>query len=400
MIELSKRAQKLKPSPTLFLVAKAKELSAQGHNVISLTVGEPDWETFSSAKTAGIYAIQENITKYTPANGTLELRQVICQKLKRELGIDYSAEQITVAAGAKYIIFSALQVLCSSGDEVIIGAPYWVSYPAMVELAEGNPKIVLCDEATNFKMTGPLLEQAINKKTKVFMFCSPSNPTGLQYSRQELEELAEVLRRHPQVAIISDDIYNRLVFDGSLVAPHLLQVAPDLADRAILINGGSKAYAMTGWRIGWASGPLNIIKSMADYQSQSTGSPPTIAQYALQKAIEGSEEDIQRVNERLIYRRKSGLEILETIPEFKVFMPEGAFYFWIDISAVFGKTFQGKAIENSKDFCGVLLEKFFVATVPGAEFGMEGYMRLSFACSEGNFRDGVTRMRDMISQLV
>ena len=239
MIELSKRAQKLKPSPTLFLVAKAKELSAQGHNVISLTVGEPDWETFSSAKTAGIYAIQENITKYTPANGTVELRQVICQKLKRELGIDYSAEQITVAAGAKYIIFSALQVLCSSGDEVVIGAPYWVSYPAMVELAEGTPKIVMCDEKANFKMTGALLSEAITKNTKVFMFCSPSNPTGLQYSRAELEELAEVLRKNPQVAIISDDIYNRLVFDGSLVAPHLLQVAPDLADRAILINGGS-----------------------------------------------------------------------------------------------------------------------------------------------------------------
>lgn len=400
MLELSKRAQKLKPSPTLFLVAKAKALAAQGHNVISLTVGEPDWETFSAAKTAGIKAIQDNNTKYTPANGTLELRQIIAQKLKREIGVDYAADQITVGSGAKYIIFSALQVLCSPGDEVIIGTPYWVSYPMMVELAEGTPKIVNCDESVDFKMTGDLLDKAITPKTKALLFCSPSNPTGLVYSRAELEELAAVLRKHPQIAIISDDIYNRLVFDGSLIAPHILQVAPDLADRAILINGGSKAYAMTGWRIGWASGPAKVISSMADYQSQSTGSPSTIAQYALQKAIEGSEEDIQRVNERLMYRRKSGAEILASIPEFKVFTPEGAFYFWIDITKVFGKSYQGQQIESSKDFCGILLEKFFVATVPGAEFGMEGYMRLSFACSEGTFRDGVIRMRDMIGQLV
>lgn len=399
MIELSQRAKKLQPSPTLFLVAKAKELMAQGHNVISLTVGEPDWETFSSAKAAGIHAIQENNTKYTTANGTLELRQTIALKLKRELGVDYAPEQITVGSGAKFIIFSALQCLCSPGDEVIIGAPYWVSYPAMAELAEGKPIIVQSDEASQFKLTGPLLEQAITEKTKIFMFCSPSNPTGLQYSHDELQELAEVLRKHPQVAIISDDIYNRLVFDGSMVAPHILQVAPDLMDRTVLINGGSKAYAMTGWRIGWASGPTHLIKSIADYQSQSTGSPSTIAQFALLKAIEGGEEDIQKVNDKLIYRRKAGMEILQTIPEIKVFEPQGAFYFWLDIKQLFGRNFQGKVVENSKDFCGLLLEKFFVATVPGAEFGMEGYMRLSFACSEGTFREGILRMKDLISQM-
>lgn len=399
MIQLSKRAQNLKTSPTLFLVAKAKELASHGHDVISLTVGEPDWPTFKAPSDAGIEAIQKGITKYTPASGTIELRKAIAEKIKAELGFEYTAKEISVASGAKYIIFAALQMICSPGDEVIVATPYWVSYPTMIELADAVPHIVECGELENFKITPALLETAINAKTKGFLFCSPSNPTGLQYSADELKALAEVLRKHPQVIIISDDIYNRLVFDGTKVAPHILQVAPDLRNRTVLVNGGSKAYSMTGWRIGWAAGPEKLITAMADYQSQSTGSPSSISQHALLSALKNCEPDIEQVVNTLVSRKISGLKALRSIPEFKVAEPQGAFYFWVDIRAVLGKTYQGQVVRTSKDFCGILLEKFFVATVPGAECGTEGFMRLSFAVSEDTMIRAVERMKELISLL-
>ena len=400
MIQLSKRAQNLKTSPTLFLVAKAKELAAQGHDVISLTVGEPDWPTFKIPSAAGIEAIEKGITKYTAANGTIELRQTIAEKIKSELGQIYSAKEVTVASGAKYIIFAALQMLCSSGDEVIIGTPYWVSYPTMVELADGAPHIIDCGEIDNFKVTPEKLENAINAKTKAFLFCSPSNPTGLQYSADELKALAEVFRKHPQVVIISDDMYNRLVFDGTKVAPHILQVAPDLKDRTLVVNGGSKAYSMTGWRIGWAAGPEKLITAMADYQSQSTGSPSSISQHAAMAGLKNCEPDIADVVKKLIQRKDAGLKELQSISEFKVSAPEGAFYFWVGIQACLGKTFQGQLIRTSKDFCDILLQKFFVATVPGIECGVDGYMRLSFAVSEETMKRAILRMKEFVDQLV
>ncbi len=400
MLQLSKRAQNLKTSPTLFLVAKAKELAAQGHDVISLTVGEPDWPTFATPAAAGVEAIQKGITKYTPASGTVELRKVIAEKIKTEIGIDYSVKEVTVASGAKYIIFAALQMLCSPGDEVVVATPYWVSYPTMIELADGVPHIVECGELENFKITPALLEKAIHLKTKAFLFCSPSNPTGLQYSAEELKALAEVLRKHPQVAIISDDIYNRLVFDGTKVAPHLLHVAPDLRDRTVLVNGGSKAYSMTGWRIGWATGPEKLITAMADYQSQSTGSPSSISQHALLAAIQAGEPDIAEVVKKLIQRKNAGMKALSAISQFKVAEPQGAFYFWVDIRGCLGKTYKDKVIRTSKDFCDVLLNEFFVATVPGAECGTEGFMRLSFAVTEETMQRAVDRMKDFVSKLV
>lgn len=399
MLQLSKRAQNLKTSPTLFLVAKAKELAAQGHDVISLTVGEPDWDTFPAASAAGIEAIQLGITKYTAASGTVELRKAIGKKLKFETNQDYSVKEISVASGAKYVIFAALQVLCSPGDEVIIATPYWVSYPTMVELADGVPHIVECGVRENFKITPALLEKAINSKTKAFLFCSPSNPTGLQYSESELTALADVLRKYPQVAIISDDIYNRLVFSGGKVAPHILKVAPDLRERTILINGGSKAYSMTGWRIGWGAGPEKIITAMADYQSQSTGSPSSIAQHALLAALEKTEPDIEDVVKKLIQRKTAGMKELESIPEFVVSEPDGAFYFWVNIEKCLGRSFKGQALHSSRDFCAVLLDQFYVATVPGIESGAEGYMRLSFAVSEESMARAVARMRELVSQL-
>lgn len=399
VVQLSKRAQNLKTSPTLFLVAKAKELAAQGHDVISLTVGEPDWPTFERASQAGIEAIQKGITKYTPANGTVELRQIIAGKIKSEIGQTYSAKEVTVASGAKFIIFAALQMICSPGDEVIIATPYWVSYPTMVELADGVPHIVECGELENFKMTPAKLESAINSKTKAFLFCSPSNPTGLLYSAEELKALAEVLRKHPQVVIISDDMYNRLIFDGGTVAPHILQVAPDLKDRTVVVNGGSKAYSMTGWRIGWAAGPERLITAMADYQSQSTGSPSSISQHAAAAAIMNCEPDIAAVVQKLILRKDAGLREFANIPQFKVSNPEGAFYFWVDIRECLGKNYGDKHIRTCKDFCDILLEKFYVATVPGVECGAEGFMRLSFAVSEETMKRAIERMKDFIGQL-
>lgn len=399
MIQLSKRAQNLKTSPTLFLVAKARELASQGHDVISLTVGEPDWPTFKAPSEAGIEAIQKGITKYTPASGTLELRKAISEKIKTELGFEYTPKEITVASGAKYIIFAALQMLCSPGDEVIVATPYWVSYPTMIELADGVPHIVECGEIENFKITPQLLEKAINAKTRAFLFCSPSNPTGLQYSADELKALADVLRKHPHVAIISDDIYNRLVFDGTKVAPHILQVAPDLRDRTVLVNGGSKAYSMTGWRIGWAAGPERLITAMADYQSQSTGSPSSISQHALLAGLKVSEGDIAEVVEKLIKRKFSGLKELASIEQFKVAEPQGAFYFWVDIRSCLGKTYKDQLVRTSKDFCDILLEKYFVATVPGAECGTEGFMRLSFAVSEETMSKAIKRMKEFVGQL-
>jgi len=396
---LSKRAQNLKTSPTLFLVAKAKELQAKGHPVISLTVGEPDWPTFPVAAKAGQEAIEKGITKYTPASGTVELRQAIVEKVKNEIGVDYAVKNVTVASGAKFIIFGALQMLCSPGDEVILNSPYWVSYPTMIELADGVPVIVECEAADHFKMTPEKLEKAITPKTRAFLFCSPSNPTGLVYTAEELKALAEVLRRHPHVYVISDDMYNRLMFDGSRVAPHILQVAPDLKERVVLVNGGSKAYSMTGWRIGWALGPEKLITAMSDYQSQSTGSPSSISQYAAVAAIKHTEPDIAEVVKTLIHRKNAALEEFKKLPQLHVVEPQGAFYLWVEMKSLYGKTYKDRKIQSSKDFADILLNEYYVATVPGSECGCDGYLRLSFACSIQQMKEAIQRMATCIAQL-
>ncbi len=400
---LSKRALNLKPSPTLSLVAKAKDLQAKGHDVISLTVGEPDWATFKKPSEAGIEAIQKNITKYTPANGTIELRKRIAENAKREFGVEYAPTQVTVGSGAKFIIFAALQMLCNPGDEVIIHSPYWVSYPTMVELADGVPHIITCGEKEGYKLTPQQLEKAIGPKTKAFLFCSPSNPTGLMYTKEELLAFAEVFRRHPNVVILSDDIYNRLVFSPNDringVAPHLLHVAPDLKDRLVSINGGSKSFSMTGWRIGWAMGPQKLITAMADYQSQSTGSASSISQHAVLTALAHCDSDIEETNKTLLDRKQKAMKELSRVKGFKLSDPPGAFYLWVDIKSYLGKKFDGVVIENDKMFGDILLEKYFVATVPGIECGNQGYLRLSFATSVEKMKAAVDRMVEFTSKI-
>jgi aspartate aminotransferase len=398
---LSQKAQSLKSSPTLALVAKAKELSAKGHDVISLTVGEPDWETYPAAAAAGIEAIQSGFTKYTAAQGTIELRKAIGERIKADLNLDYNPQkEIAVTSGAKFAIFSALQVLCDPKDEVIIHSPYWVSYPTMAELAGATPRIVHCDETVNFKLTPENLEKNLNSQSKVFLFCSPSNPTGFVYSAAELRALADVLLKFPRVCIITDDMYNRLMFNKTLVAPHILQVAPELRDRTVVINGGSKAYSMTGWRIGWAMGPEKIIKAIGDFASQATGASSSISQRAAEVALKTSEIDIHKTNVMLKERLISALQKFKEVPTFKVFEPDGAFYLWINIDKALHKKYKETQVSTSALFSQILLEDYFVATVPGEEFGHPGYLRLSFAIDSKRFNEAIDRVKNLISVMV
>lgn len=387
---LSERALSLKPSPTLAMAAKARELQAQGHDVVSLTVGEPDWATFPAACEAGIQAIQQNFTKYTAVAGIPELRTAIAEEVSRQTKLNYKAAQVCVGAGAKFVIFTALQMLCNPGDEVLVPSPYWVSYPVMAELAGGVPKIIDCGEKEHFKLTPALLRKSITPKSKVLILCSPSNPTGLVYSAAELKALAQVIKEHPSLFVISDDIYNRLVFDGEAVAPHLLHVDPSLQDQILVVNGASKAYSMTGWRIGWGLGPEKLIQVMADYMSQSTSNVSSITQKATLAALQKCEPDLRKANQDLIARKDWFLARMKEVPGFQVVTPEGAFYFWTKVSDFFGKS----GLKNSKDVAERLLEKHFVATVPGIEFGTEGYLRLSFATSQAQLEKAIVRFKD------
>lgn len=396
---LSKKALSLKPSPTLQLVARARELSQQGHDVISLSVGEPDWPTFAAPTEMGIKAIRDGFSKYTAANGIPELREAIVKQIKKEHGFDYSATQVTVGSGAKFVLFAAFQMLCDEQDEVIIPAPYWVSYPVMVELAQGVPHTIECGAAENFKITPEKLEKAITPKTKAFVFSSPSNPTGLAYTKEELTALAEVFRKYPRIVIISDDIYNHLMLNGTKLAPHILEVAPDLKPRTLIVNGVSKSYAMTGWRIGWAVGPTDLIKAMADYQSQSTSSACSFSQKAALEAINSCDKDIELANEKLHSRLSSAMSAFEKVPYVKVHKPDGAFYIWLEVSKTFGKTYEDLTIKSSRDFAAILLDKYFVATVPGVEFGIDGYIRLSFAIETPRMVEAINRMATLIGKL-
>lgn len=390
---LSKKAQALKPSPTLTIAAKAKELQAQGHHVIGLSVGEPDWDTPNVIKEAGIQAIQAGQTKYSPSNGTPQLRTAIAHKTKSLLGVDYSPNEVTVSAGAKFILFSALQTLIDPGDEVLIPAPYWVSYPTMVELVDGVPVIVPSDELTGFKAHAHQIEKKITPKTKILLLNSPNNPTGQMYTRQEIEDIAALLKKHPKLIIISDDIYNQLVFNGEPVAPHLLHVAPELKSRMILVNGASKTFSMTGWRLGWALGPEPVIKAMSNYQSQTVSCAAPFTQIAAMAGLQKCDEEILGHVKVLQQRRDAFVGGLNDVPGWRSGYPQGAFYVWADIRGILGKTWQGLKLNNSSDVAKALLESQYVAVVPGGESGLEGYLRLSFALHERDLHEAVKRIR-------
>jgi len=399
MIQLSERIQKVKPSATLAITAKAAELRASGRNIISLSVGEPDFETPKAAREAGIAAINAGFTRYTAVPGIPELRKAIAEKFKRDNELEYEAEDILVSTGGKQCIYNMLQAMINPGDEVIIPAPYWVSYPDMVLLAEGVPVTVPCTAEAGFKLTAAQLESAITPKTKLLFINSPSNPTGMAYSRDDLAALGEVIRRHPQVAVATDDMYEKILFDGKEFAT-FAQVNPDLKDRTITLNGTSKAYCMTGWRIGYCAGPRHLIKAMAKVQGQSTSNPSSISQKAALAALTGPTDELEEMVRTYEARRTWLVDALNRIPGVTCIKPDGAFYVFPSFAGWLGKTApDGTGLTDDIAICAWLLDAAGVALVPGTEFGSPGQIRISYAVSQETLEDAVNRIAEAAASL-
>ena len=390
---LASRLGRIKPSPTLAVTNKAAELKAAGRDVIGLGAGEPDFPTPAHVCDAAKAAMDKGETKYTAVAGTMALRKAISAKFKRENGLDYAPEQITVGCGGKQTIYNALMATLNPGDEVIIPAPYWVSYPDITLLAEGTPVIVECSDAAGFKMLPDQLEKAITPKSKWLILNSPSNPTGAAYTKAELKALADVLTKHPHVWVMTDDIYEHVVYEGFEFAT-IAQVEPGLYDRTLTLNGVSKAYCMTGWRVGYAAGPKQIIKAMNDIQSQSTTHTASISQAAAVAALEGPQDFIPAHNATFKERRDLVARMLNETPGLKCHVPEGAFYVYPSCAGVIGKTTpQGRKIETDEDFVTYLLESEGVAAVHGAAFGLSPYFRISYATSTEALKEACQRIQ-------
>lgn len=390
---------RIKPSPTIAVTTKAAELRAAGRDVIGLGAGEPDFDTPENIKTAGKRAIDEGKTKYTPVDGIPELKQAICDKFKRDNGLSYEPSQVSVGTGGKQIIYNAMVATLNPGDEVIIPTPYWVSYPDMVLLGGGEPVFVATSAETNFKMQPADLEAAITSKTKWLIFNSPSNPSGAGYSHDELKALTDVLVRHPHVWILTDDMYEHLVYDDfKFVTP--AQVEPALYDRTLTMNGVSKAYSMTGWRIGYAAGPQELIKAMAKVQSQSTSNPCSISQHASLEALEGPQDFIPERAKVFEERRDLVVSMLNQAPGLTCPKPEGAFYVYPSCEGCMGKkTEDGKVIESDLDFVSALLESEGVAVVHGEAFGLSPHFRVSYATSTEALTEACTRIQRFCASL-
>jgi len=396
---IANRLSVIKPSPTIAVTTKAKELKAAGKDVIGLGAGEPDFDTADNVKSAAIKAIESGFTGYTAVDGIPELKKAIQDKFKRENNLDYDISEITVGVGGKQVIYNALMASLNAGDEVIIPAPFWVSYPDITLLAEGTPKIVNCSIEQNFKITAAQLEEAITDKTKWLILNSPSNPTGAAYTKDELESLAEVLKKHDSVYVMSDDIYEHITYDDFKFYT-LATVAPELKSRILTLNGVSKAYAMTGWRIGYAAGPADLIKAMAKVQSQSTSNPTSISQYAAVEALNGDQSYLSERNEAFAGRRDLVLKEFSEIPGINPYVPQGAFYIFSSCEGLLGKTTpNGKTINNCTDFASYLLEDVLVAVVPGVAFGMENYFRISYATSNEALEQACQRIKEACAKL-
>lgn len=396
---LSKTLARVKPSPTIAVTTMAGELKAAGRDVIGLGAGEPDFDTPQNIKDAGIAAINAGKTKYTAPDGIPELKQAICAKLKRDNGLDYVPAQVSVGTGGKQILYNALMATLNPGDEVVIPAPYWVSYPDMVLLAGGEPVAVEASLETNFKITPAQLEAAITPKTKWFIFNSPSNPTGAGYTRDELKALTDVLLRHPHVWVMTDDMYEHLVYDDYVFCTPA-EVEPRLYERTLTCNGVSKAYAMTGWRIGYAAGPKELIGAMRMIQSQSTSNPCSISQYAALEALNGPQDFIASNNEMFKRRRDLVVSMLSEIDGLTCPVPEGAFYVYPSIAGLIGKTSKGGTlIDTDEAFAKALLEETGVAVVFGAAFGLSPCFRVSYATSDASLTEACSRIQDFCAAL-
>lgn len=390
---IADRLSRIKPSPTLAVTAKVGELKAQGRDIIGLGAGEPDFDTPDFVKEGACEAIKNGQTKYTPVDGTPALKDAIIAKFKRDNDLSYERNQITVGTGGKQVLYNALMASVNPGDEVIIPAPYWVSYPDMVLLAEGTPVVVECSKENNFKLQPEDLDKAITDKTKWIILNSPSNPTGAAYSRDEMKAITDVLMKHPHVYIMTDDMYEHLVYDGfEFCTP--AQVEPGLFERTLTCNGVSKSYAMTGWRIGYAGGPTELIKAMGKIQSQSTSNPSSISQAAAVAALNGDQSFLEERNDAFRERRDLVVQMLNDSDGLECLKPEGAFYVYPSCAGCIGKTTpDGKVIETDEDFVTYLLESEGVACVQGAAFGLSPCFRISYATSTEALKEACARIQ-------
>ena len=399
MVELSHSIKRIKPSATMAVTQKARELKAAGKDIIGLGAGEPDFDTPENIKKAAIQAINAGDTKYTPVDGTPELKKAIKAKFKRENNLDYELDEISVGTGGKQIIFNAFAVSLNESDEVIIPAPYWVTYPDVVNYFNGKPIFVQCGEESGFKITPQQLENTINQSTKWFILNSPSNPTGSCYTKNELLELANVLKKYPHVNIMTDDLYEHLIYDDNEFHT-FASIAPELKERILTLNGVSKAYAMTGWRIGYAGGNASLIKAMGKLQSQSTSNPTSISQAAAVEALNGDNSFIAERAKVFKGRRDFLIDEFTSMNGITCRVPEGAFYVFPSCKGVIGKVDESNnKITNDEEFTTSLLEHAGVAVVQGSAFGLEGYFRISYATSDENLKNACVRMRDFLNKL-
>ena len=396
MKELSRIATEVRASTTMAIDAMFKQMKADGIDVIGFGAGEPDFNTPDEIKAAGIAAIEQNVTRYTPAAGTVELRQAVCGRMKADYGLEYKPSQVVVSSGAKHLVYLALRALVNPGDEVILPAPYWVSYYELIKMVGGVPVVVTATEAEHFKLTAEKLSAAITPKTKAIMLNNPSNPTGMMYSREELEALATVCTE-ADIYVISDEIYACLVYDGGEFTS-FAALSEDVKERTILINGVSKAYAMTGWRIGYACANDQIAKVMANYVSHSTGSPCAISQKASLAALNGPQDEVETMRQAFEERRNYIVEHMNAIPGVSCLKPEGAFYVMMNVEQLIGKTIHGVKINNADDFADAFLKFGLVAVVPCTGFGAPTFVRWSYATSMDNIKEGLRRLEKFLAE--
>lgn len=392
---ISKRISQISPSPTLAITAKANRMKQEGINIIGFGAGEPDFDTPSNIKDAAKRAIDAGFTKYTPTSGTKELKEAICKKFKRDNNLAYLPEEILVSCGAKHSIYNAIMALCGDDDEVILPSPYWVSYAEMIKMAGAKAVIIETAKKNSFKIIPEELKKAINKKTKLLILNSPSNPTGMVYSRDELKEISCIIAS-AGIYCISDEIYEKIIYDTEHIS--IASLGDDIKRLTLVINGVSKAYAMTGWRIGYTAGPKEIIQAMSNMQDHSTSNPASIAQSAAVEALNGSQDDLNKMAAEFKKRRGYMSDRINTIQGLSVVRPQGAFYCWMDISGILGKSFYGKDIKGSLDLTEILLNNAHVAVVPGCVFGNDNYVRLSYAVSMQNITEGLNRIEKFIQK--
>ncbi len=397
MKSLSRLASGVHASSTLAIDALYKSMKAQGIDVVGFGAGEPDFPTPDNIKEAGIRALRENKTKYTPASGIVELKRAVCYRMKEDCGLDYQPENVLIASGAKHNVYLAVRALVDPGDEVVIPAPYWVSYSEIVLMCGGVPVVAQTREADEFKLTPEELDAAITDRTKCVIFNSPSNPTGMMYTREDLRALADVCIRR-DLYIIADEIYYELVYDGREFVS-IAALGEDVRERTIVINGVSKSYAMTGWRIGYSLAPAAITKVMSNYVSHSTGAPATMAQWAAVEALCGPQDTVETMRQAFEERRNYMVERCNSIPGVSCLKPEGAFYIMMNISKVLGRSLNGEVIDTCDTFARLLLEKGLVAVVPGSGFDAPNFVRWSYATSMDNIREGMDRLEKFLSQL-